>query len=175
MIIDVHCHIWERGMAVGEMEKMLHSINAHFGYQDPQNIFDGSPERLLADMDEAGIDKTVLLALDPEFTYRAEMTFTAYNDYVGDLIRQHGIDRLDEFVPHRTVGFGDSNWTDIISELRIGGFAGSIDIEGWHDPAYCDELEMMGQVHGLNYLKRCRGGSFVPSPEPISPFRQPNG
>jgi CBS domain-containing protein len=38
-------------------------------------------------------------------------------------------------------------------------FIGSIDIEGWHDPVYRDELEMTGQVAGLNYLKRCRGGS----------------
>jgi hypothetical protein len=41
---------------------------------------------------------------------------------------------------------------------------GSIDIEGWHDPVYRGELEMMGQVHGLNYLKQCRGGSWVPNP-----------
>lgn len=68
------------------------------------------------------------------------------------------------FVEHRTPGFGDSNWTDIITELRRGGFTGCIDIEGWHDPVYRDELEMTGQVHALNYLKRCRGGSFVPNP-----------
>ncbi|HOF89550.1 MAG TPA: sugar phosphate isomerase/epimerase, partial [Armatimonadota bacterium] len=67
------------------------------------------------------------------------------------------------FAFHRTPGFGDSNWTDIISELRRGGFTGSIDIEGWHDPVYCGELEMTGQVHGLNYLKRCRG-TFVANP-----------
>jgi len=60
--------------------------------------------------------------------------------------------------------FGDSNWTDIISELRRGGFVGSIDIEGWYDPVYREELEMMGQVAGLNYLKACRGGTWVPNP-----------
>ncbi len=68
------------------------------------------------------------------------------------------------FVEHRTPGFGDSNWTDIITELRRGGFKGSIDIEGWHDPVYRGELEMTGQVHALHHLKRCRGGSFVPNP-----------
>ena len=61
-------------------------------------------------------------------------------------------------------GFGDSNWADIVTELRKAGFKGSIDIEGWHDPVYKRELEMTGQVHGLNYLKRCRGGDFVPNP-----------
>jgi hypothetical protein len=39
-----------------------------------------------------------------------------------------------------------------------------IDIEGWHDPVYCDDLEMTGQVHGLNYLKQCRGGAYVANP-----------
>ena len=61
----------------------------------------------------------------------------------------------------RTPGFGDSNWTDIISELRLAGYSGAIDIEGWHDPVYRDALEMTGQVHALNYLKNCRGGNYV--------------
>ena len=82
-----------------------------------------------------------------------------------DVVRRHGIAGPEEFAFHRTPGFGDSNWTDIISELRRGGFVGSIDIEGWHDPVYRDELEMTGQVAALNYLKRCRG-TFVPNPKP---------
>lgn len=69
------------------------------------------------------------------------------------------------FVYHRTPGFGDSDWTAIISRLRMGGFRGSIDIEGWHDPVYRDELEMTGQVHSLNYLKGCRGSQFIPNPK----------
>jgi sugar phosphate isomerase/epimerase len=80
-----------------------------------------------------------------------------------DVIREHGIHGSKQFAFHRTPGFGDSNWTDIISELRRGGFAGSIDIEGWHDPVYREELEMTGQVHGLNYLKQCRT-TYVPNP-----------
>ncbi len=81
-----------------------------------------------------------------------------------DVVRTYGIRGSKPYVFHRTPGFGDSNWTDIISDLRRGGFSGSIDIEGWHDPIYRDELEMTGQVHALEYLKRCRGGSFVPNP-----------
>lgn len=80
-----------------------------------------------------------------------------------DAIRQHGVSAGKQVCFHRTPGFGDSNWTSIISELRRGGFTGSIDIEGWHDPVYRGELEMAGQVHALNYLKNCRG-SFVPNP-----------
>jgi len=82
-----------------------------------------------------------------------------------DVIREHGIIGPKPWVFHRTPGFGDSNWADIITILRQNDFAGSIDIEGWHDPVYRDELEMTGQVRGLNYLKQCRGGSFVPNPK----------
>jgi sugar phosphate isomerase/epimerase len=82
-----------------------------------------------------------------------------------DVIREYGIGGGRPYVFHRTPGFGDTNWTDIISELWRGGFKGSIDIEGWHDPVYKDELEMTGQVYGLNYLKQCRGGAFVPNPQ----------
>ena len=78
-----------------------------------------------------------------------------------DVIREHGIFGKEQFVFMRTPGFGDSNWTDIISELRLAGWSGSIDIEGWHDPVYRNALEMTGQVRALNYLKDCRGGDFV--------------
>jgi sugar phosphate isomerase/epimerase len=81
-----------------------------------------------------------------------------------DVIREHGIYGCKPFAFHRTPGFGDSNWKDIITILRQGGFEGAIDIEGWHDPVYREALEMTGQVHGLNYLKSCRGGSYVPNP-----------
>ena len=81
-----------------------------------------------------------------------------------DTIRTHGITGPHPFAFHRTPGFGDSNWTDIITELRRANFKGSIDIEGWHDPVYRGDLEMTGQVHGLNHLRQCRGGNFVPNP-----------
>ncbi|HEY3783020.1 MAG TPA: sugar phosphate isomerase/epimerase [Fimbriimonadaceae bacterium] len=82
-----------------------------------------------------------------------------------DVIEEHGIIGNVEFAYHRTPGFGDSDWTRIISELRLIGFNGSIDIEGWHDPVYRDELEMTGQVYSLNFLKSCRGGDeFVKNP-----------
>jgi sugar phosphate isomerase/epimerase len=80
-----------------------------------------------------------------------------------DVVREHGITGVKPFAFHRTPGFGDSNWTDIISELRRGGFEGSIDIEGNHDPVYRGDLEMTGQVHALKYLKGCRT-DFVENP-----------
>jgi sugar phosphate isomerase/epimerase len=82
-----------------------------------------------------------------------------------DVIREHGTHSGQPYIWHRTPGFGDTNWTDIISILRMAKWTGAIDIEGWHDPVYKDDLEMTGQVFGLNYLKQCRGGAFVPNPE----------
>lgn len=81
-----------------------------------------------------------------------------------DVVREHGIRGGKEYVWHRTPGFGDTNWTDVISILRQHNWSGAIDIEGWHDPVYRDELEMTGQVFGLKYLQKCRGGDFVPNP-----------
>ena len=80
-----------------------------------------------------------------------------------DVIREHGVFGKLPFVQMRTPGFGDSDWTRIISELRLAGFKGAIDIEGWHDPVYRDALEMTGQVRALAFLKECRGGArYVP-------------
>jgi sugar phosphate isomerase/epimerase len=81
-----------------------------------------------------------------------------------DIVRTSGIRGGQKYVYHRTPGFGDTNWSDVITILRMAGFRGAIDIEGWHDPVYRGDLEMTGQVAGLNYLKRCRGGAFVPNP-----------
>jgi sugar phosphate isomerase/epimerase len=82
-----------------------------------------------------------------------------------DVIRKHGIFGRVPFVQMRTPGFGDSDWVRVISELRLAGYSGTLDIEGWHDPVYRDALEMTGQVRALNYLKECRGGAdFVPNP-----------
>lgn len=91
-------------------------------------------------------------------------TYGVHSSMHGDPALPGKVQKAPPFAYHRTPGFGDSNWTDIISDLRQGGYRGTIDIEGWHDPVYRDELEMTGQVHALNYLKHCRGGAFVPNP-----------
>ena len=82
-----------------------------------------------------------------------------------DVLKTHGLRGNKTWVHHRTPGFGDTNWSDVITILRMGGFSGSIDIEGWHDPVYRGDLEMTGQVRALRYLQECRGGvTFIPNP-----------
>lgn len=83
----------------------------------------------------------------------------------GDVALPGKVQMVPPFAYHRSPGFGDTDWTALISDLRQGGFRGAIDIEGWHDPVYKNDLEMTGQVAALNYLKRCRGGEFVPNPK----------
>ena len=83
-----------------------------------------------------------------------------------DVIKEQGTRANADCVWHRTPGFGDTNWTDVISVLRKAGWTGAIDIEGWHDPVYRDDLEMTGQVASFEYLKRCRGGAYVTNPTP---------
>ncbi|MCB8932859.1 MAG: sugar phosphate isomerase/epimerase [Fimbriimonadaceae bacterium] len=82
-----------------------------------------------------------------------------------DVIERSGLRGGETYVWHRTPGFGDTNWTDVITILRQGGFEGAIDIEGWHDPIYRDELEMTGQVYALQYLQACRGGDYIENPK----------
>ena len=78
-----------------------------------------------------------------------------------DVIREYGINTNKRWGWNRTPGFGDSNWADIITILMMNGYCGSIDIEGYHDPVYKNELEWNGQVTALEYLKKCRGGDII--------------
>ncbi|HEX8339440.1 MAG TPA: sugar phosphate isomerase/epimerase [Tepidisphaeraceae bacterium] len=83
-----------------------------------------------------------------------------------DVIKEKGIRGGEPYAWMRTPGFGDTNWTDVITVLRMHKWTGSIDIEGWHDPVYRGELEMTGQVQALKYLQHARGGAtFVPNPK----------
>lgn len=96
MIIDAHCHIWEDRLISGEMEKLLADVTERFGVDDPEQIRDGTIGRLIGEMDEAGIDKTVLLSLDAGLAFASDVTVRDYNDYVADIVREH---------PDRIIGF----------------------------------------------------------------------
>ena len=81
-----------------------------------------------------------------------------------DVLKQYGVNGPEQWAFQRAPGFGDSDWSEIISELRRQNWTGSIDIEGWRDPVYSDSFEMTGQVYALNHLKKCRGGEYVKNP-----------
>lgn len=75
-----------------------------------------------------------------------------------DVIAQYGINGMVPWHMDRTPGFGDTNWADVFTILLYNGFKGSCDIEGYHDLVHFDDMEWTGQLTGLEYLKRCRGG-----------------
>jgi len=81
-----------------------------------------------------------------------------------DVIREHGVRSGVPFAHHCLPGFGDTDWSRLISILRMAGWQGSIDIEGYHDPVFEGPLETTGQVAALEHLIRCRGGRFVANP-----------
>ena len=80
------------------------------------------------------------------------------------VIREHGIRGGVSYVQHRLPGFGDSDWRAIIDTLRLCGWNGAIDIEGFHDPVYRNAFETTGQLAALHHLRWCRGGPFVSNP-----------
>ena len=62
---------------------------------DPSLIIDINHDKLILQMDEAGIDKAILLALDYGTLFKLK-TYKLYNSYVADIVRKH---------PDRFVGF----------------------------------------------------------------------
>jgi predicted TIM-barrel fold metal-dependent hydrolase len=96
MIIDAHSHIWEEKLMSPEMEKIITTMVERLELQDPQQLRNGTIDRLLGEMDAAGIDKTVLLALDAGLAFRAGASMQDYNDYVAAIVKEH---------PDRIIGF----------------------------------------------------------------------
>ncbi len=81
-----------------------------------------------------------------------------------DILDQQGILGPAPFVDSRFPGLGQTDWRQIFTILQQSGYSGAVSIEGYHDPLFFRDWEMTGQLHALNYLKWCRGGSFVPNP-----------
>jgi sugar phosphate isomerase/epimerase len=53
-------------------------------------------------------------------------------------------------------GNGDTDWRSLFRVLGSGGYAGTVDIEGWNDADWAGERELAGQLRALGYLKECR-------------------
>ena len=92
----------------------------------------------------------------PHRTFFANIRAFKDATFAWDVVSKQEIRGGEAHVWHRTPGFGDTNWTDVISILRQHTYRGAIDIEGFHDPIYRGESELAGQVYGLNYLENCR-------------------
>ena len=81
-----------------------------------------------------------------------------------DELGYSGIEGPVGVVDSRFPGFGDTDWRRVFAILQSTGYAGAVNIEGYHDPLFGGDWEMTGQLHALSYLKWCRGGDFAANP-----------
>jgi sugar phosphate isomerase/epimerase len=71
-------------------------------------------------------------------------------------LRRDGILGPNFFAVHRSPGLGVLDWAKVFRRLFRGGYSGSVDIEGWHDPVFRGRREMEGQRRALRHLLHCR-------------------
>jgi predicted TIM-barrel fold metal-dependent hydrolase len=170
MIIDAHCHIWERGLVQAGMKDLLESVAAELQIQNPESIWNGSIERLIQDMDEAGIDKTVILPLDFEFLRSGGgFGFRDFNDLAGAYAQKHP-DRIVAFAgidPRRGVA-AVAELRRCVEEMGFRGLklwtvAGFFPDDARYYPLYQEAARLgvnilvhTGLGPGESYLRTCR-------------------
>ncbi len=67
-------------------------------------------------------------------------------------------------IEHCFVGLGDANWSVLVKELVRAGYAGDLNIEGWHDQVYRDhengpKLEDLGLLISHRHLSQFVDGA----------------
>jgi predicted TIM-barrel fold metal-dependent hydrolase len=170
MIIDAHCHIWERHLVQAGMKDLLESVAEELQIQNPESIWNGSIERLIHDMDEAGIDKTVVLPLDFEFLRSGGgFSFRAFNDLAGAYAKRYP-DRIVAFAgidPRRGVA-AVAELRRCVEEMGFRGLklwtvAGFFPDDDRYYPLYQEAARLgvnilvhTGLGPGESYLKTCR-------------------
>lgn len=95
MIIDVHCHVWEEQYLSEDLRTILTGVAKRLNF-DLNLILNAGPERLVSEMDDAGIDKTVILGLDYEYLFKGKVSYKEYNDIVKSYTNEY---------PDRLIGF----------------------------------------------------------------------
>ena len=95
LIIDAHCHFWEEELLSNEVQGFLSAISKQFNF-DSALLLNASSDRLIQEMDEAGIDKTVLLAVDYEILFEGKISYKEYNNKLAEYINEY---------PDRFIGF----------------------------------------------------------------------
>jgi predicted TIM-barrel fold metal-dependent hydrolase len=96
MIIDAHCHIWDKSIINGDFAKIVDASTKKLKCPNPELISEANAKRLVQEMEEAGIDKIILLALDGHLKFRSNLTYKDYNNYVADILKEY---------PDKFIGF----------------------------------------------------------------------
>lgn len=87
MIIDSHTHFWSEEMIGDDISGFFNVISEHRNL-DREKFVDTSLSRLIQDMNEASIDKSVLLPIDFKFIFSTEQTIKEYNDLAADYFKR---------------------------------------------------------------------------------------
>jgi uncharacterized protein len=113
MIVDAHCHIWPEQRPGGSLQKVMEGTADFVGFKNKENFLRASIDRLIGEMEEAGIDKALLVAVDFELAW-ASGTYSArdFNDLIGDAYRRFP----DRIIPY--AGIDPRRGAGAIAELK---------------------------------------------------------
>jgi predicted TIM-barrel fold metal-dependent hydrolase len=113
MIVDAHCHIWPEQMPEGSLLKVMENTADSVGFKNKDNFFKASIDRLIAEKDAAGIDKTLLISVDFELAW-ASSSYSArdLNDVIGEAYKRYP----DRIIPY--AGIDPRRGAGAIEELK---------------------------------------------------------
>jgi sugar phosphate isomerase/epimerase len=98
------------------------------------------------------------LEFDPAHCVRLKLpVLDLLNDWLPRIHHIHGKDASNQPPQEfRFPGEGSVDWLKIMKLIQTSGYAGTIDLEGYHGEFISHEYEMDNQRKSLNYLKECR-------------------
>lgn len=111
MIIDAHCHLWQRDMLpekfwvstawmITQMFPGAPSIEKMMESEVMEKNVNGTPERLLKEMGEAGIDKSIIFGVDWGLALgEPKISIKDYNKYIANAAKEYS----DKFIPFFTI------------------------------------------------------------------------
>ncbi|MHA1380497.1 MAG: amidohydrolase family protein [Candidatus Helarchaeota archaeon] len=98
MIIDFHVHVWEQKMVSKGYKEYLNNFTQILRPENISNNYSADPHTLVTDLDEAKIDKAVILIADYSFTpAKMKISIETYVDYVIKVCDEYK-DKLTGFV-----------------------------------------------------------------------------
>lgn len=113
MIVDAHCHIWPDQMPEGSFRKLMEGTADFAGFRNKDNFYKASIERLIGEMDEAGIDKALLVTVDFEVAWTSDRySARDFNDLIGEAFRRFP----DRIIPY--AGIDPRRGAGAIAELK---------------------------------------------------------
>lgn len=146
------------------MDGTWHKATCNIGFNPKawEMMFDAVPSRAIGLEWEPAHQMVQLIDPLPQLEEWADRVYHIHGKDATlhwDRVRKWGVFGAGEFAESRTPGYGDTDWRDVFHILYSRGYVGDLVVEGFHDPIFKEEREWAGQLHALEYLKWCRGGT----------------